>query len=140
AHPPCASRPGQDRPPHLLGAGRAPGDQRPDRRDLQRSPAGDLPPRRGRPGADRPPHARRQSGKGAGVRPWRRAALSSVVPIVSSLLAILAAFVVGGLFLELRGKDALLAYRILFERGLGNADGLTETFKQMAPLLIISGG
>ncbi|MEA2584823.1 MAG: ral nucleoside transport system permease protein [Thermomicrobiales bacterium] len=65
---------------------------------------------------------------------------ASLTPFVSSLLAIGLAFLVGGIFLEARGKDALLAYRILFERGLGDADGLTETFKQMAPLLIISGG
>ena len=50
------------------------------------------------------------------------------------------AFLVGGIFLELRGKDALQAYRILFERGLGRSRRLTETFKQMAPLLIVSAG
>lgn len=63
-----------------------------------------------------------------------------IVPVISSLAAILAAFVVGGIFLEFRGKDALNAYQILFQRGLGNSDGLTETFKQMAPVLIVSGG
>lgn len=63
-----------------------------------------------------------------------------VMPVASSLLAVLLAFVVGGIFLEFRGKDALNAYHILFERGLVNRDGLTETFKTMAPLLIISGG
>lgn len=62
------------------------------------------------------------------------------MPIASSLLAVLLAFVVGGIFLEFRGKDALNAYDILFERGLVNRNGLTETFKTMAPLLIISGG
>src|SRR4051794_1169343 len=65
---------------------------------------------------------------------------ATLTPIVSSLLAIALAFLVGGIFLELRGKDALHAYRILFDRGLGNSDGLTETFKQMAPLLIVSAG
>lgn len=65
---------------------------------------------------------------------------ASLTPLVSSLLAIGLAFLVGGLFLEARGKDAIAAYRILFERGLGGRDGLTETFKQMAPLLIVSGG
>ena len=64
---------------------------------------------------------------------------ASLTPVVSSLLAVALAFLVGGLFLEARGKDALHAYRILFDRGLGNQDGLTETFKQMAPLLIVSG-
>jgi ABC-type uncharacterized transport system permease subunit len=63
-----------------------------------------------------------------------------LLPVLSSLAAILAALIVGGLFLELRGKDAVNAYRILFERGLFNHDGLTESFKQMAPVLIVSGG
>jgi simple sugar transport system permease protein len=63
-----------------------------------------------------------------------------LVPVISSLAAIAAALLVGGVFLELRGKDAVNAYRILFERGLINRDGLTETFKQMAPVLIVSGG
>lgn len=68
------------------------------------------------------------------------AARERLMPVVSSLLAILLAFVVGGIFLEFRGKDALNAYQILFERGLVNRNGLTETFKTMAPLLIVSGG
>ncbi|MCA9860664.1 MAG: hypothetical protein KC438_13130, partial [Thermomicrobiales bacterium] len=54
----------------------------------------------------------------------------SILPIVSSVLAIVMAFVIGGIFLEANGKDALHAYRILFERGLVNGDGLTETFKK----------
>jgi general nucleoside transport system permease protein len=64
----------------------------------------------------------------------------TVTPLISSLLAILMAFVIGGIFLEATDKDALEAYRILFERGLGNSRGLTETFKKMAPLLIVSSG
>ncbi len=70
----------------------------------------------------------------------RVSARLSPAPLLSSLLAILAAFLIGGLFLEATGKDALEAYRILFERGLFDRDGLTETFKKMAPLLIISSG
>jgi ABC-type uncharacterized transport system permease subunit len=49
----------------------------------------------------------------------------SLTPIASSLLAIAMAFVIGGIFLEATGKDAWNAYRILFERGLGDSDGLT---------------
>jgi len=60
-----------------------------------------------------------------------------LLPIASSLMAILLALIVGGIFLELRGKDALNAYDILFERGLINRSGLTETFKTMAPLLML---
>lgn len=65
---------------------------------------------------------------------------ATLIPLISSLIAILMAFVIGGLFLEATGKDALEAYRILIERGLGSSIGLTETFKKMAPLLIVSSG
>ena len=60
--------------------------------------------------------------------------------LASSLGAIVGALLVGGLFLEARGMDALLAYRILLERSVLSADGLTETAKMMAPLLIVSAG
>ncbi|MGI8475680.1 MAG: ABC transporter permease, partial [Thermomicrobiales bacterium] len=63
-----------------------------------------------------------------------------LAPVVSSFLAILLAFIVGGLFLELRGHDAIDAYRILFARCIDNQEGLTETFKKMAPVLIGGGG
>lgn len=66
--------------------------------------------------------------------------VATLTPIVSSLIAIALAFLVGGIFLELRGKDPIAAHRILIERSIGNDDGLTETFKQMAPLLIVSAG
>jgi general nucleoside transport system permease protein len=65
---------------------------------------------------------------------------TNYVPLLSSLFAIVTAFLIGGIFLQARGFDALEAYRILFERGLGSQTGLTETFKKMAPLLIVSGG
>lgn len=63
-----------------------------------------------------------------------------ILPLLSSLGAILAAFIVGGLFLEARDKNAISAYRVLFERGLLTSDGMTETLKQMAPVLIVSAG
>lgn len=71
-----------------------------------------------------------------------RARLSgtTLTPLISSLFAILMAFVIGGIFLEATGKDALEAYRIMIERGVGSSTGLTETFKKMAPLLIASSG
>lgn len=71
-----------------------------------------------------------------------RARMSGInlLPIVTSILAIVMAFVIGGIFLQANGKDALHAYQILFERGLVNRDGLTETFKKMAPMLIVSAG
>lgn len=61
-------------------------------------------------------------------------------PFAGSSLAIVAAFVVGGIFLELRGKDALGAYDLLFRRGLGTSYGIVETLIRMAPLLIVSAG
>ena len=61
-------------------------------------------------------------------------------PLVSSLFAILAALIAGGLFLVLRGKDPLAAYAILFGRGLGTPYGIAETLIRMAPLLIVAGG
>jgi general nucleoside transport system permease protein len=72
----------------------------------------------------------------------RRLALTSgtFMPLASSLLAVLAAFLVGGLFLEARGKDAIGAYQILIQRGLGSSFGLTEILIRMAPLLIVSAG
>ncbi|MBA3413723.1 MAG: ABC transporter permease [Chloroflexia bacterium] len=63
-----------------------------------------------------------------------------VRPLVSSLFAILAAFVAGGVFLALRGKDPLAAYAILFSRGLGTPYGIVETLIRMAPLLIVAVG
>lgn len=72
----------------------------------------------------------------------RRLALTSgtFMPLASSILAVLAAFLVGGLFLEARGKDALGAYQILIQRGLGSSFGTTEILIRMAPLLIVSAG
>jgi len=64
----------------------------------------------------------------------------NLTPLVSSLLAIVMALVIGGLFLEATDKDALNAYQILFERGLWSNTGITETLKKMAPLLIVSSG
>jgi ABC-type uncharacterized transport system permease subunit len=72
----------------------------------------------------------------------RRLVLTSgtALPLASSLLAVAAAFLVGGLFLEARGKDAIGAYQILIERGLGTSFGITEILIRMAPLLIVSAG
>ncbi len=61
-------------------------------------------------------------------------------PLLTSLAAIVAAMVLGGAFLALRGKDPLAAYAMLFTRGLGTSYGITETLIHMAPLLIVSAG
>ncbi|MDP9363623.1 MAG: ABC transporter permease, partial [Chloroflexota bacterium] len=65
---------------------------------------------------------------------------TGVRPLVSSLFAIVAAFVAGGVFLLLRGKDPLAAYALLFGRGLGTSYGIVETLIRMAPLLIVAAG
>lgn len=66
---------------------------------------------------------------------WLRTA-----PLFSSAIAVLAALAIGALFLAVDGKDWQTAYGVLFERGLADRDGLGETFKKMAPLLIVGGG
>jgi ABC-type uncharacterized transport system permease subunit len=65
---------------------------------------------------------------------------SRLAPLVTSLAAIVAAMVLGGVFLAMRGKDPLAAYGMLFSRGLGTSYGITETLIRMAPLLIVSAG
>ncbi|MGH2558952.1 MAG: ABC transporter permease [Thermomicrobiales bacterium] len=66
--------------------------------------------------------------------------LRSVLPLASSIVAIALALLAGGLFLEARGNDALDAYRILLDAGLGDAGSVTETLKKSAPLLIVGAG
>lgn len=61
-------------------------------------------------------------------------------PWLSSILAIVAAFGVGAIFLAAVGKDPLQAYSLLISRGLGSTFGLTETLIKMAPLLLVSAG
>jgi simple sugar transport system permease protein len=71
----------------------------------------------------------------------RQGLLSSrFTPLLTSLAAIVAAMLLGGIFLLLRGKDPLAAYAMLFSRGLGTSYGITETLIRMAPLLIVSAG
>lgn len=66
--------------------------------------------------------------------------LGAARPLLSSACAILAAFVAGGVFLALRGKDPLAAYRLLFGRGLFSSFGVTETLIKSAPLLLVGAG
>ena len=64
----------------------------------------------------------------------------SLAPLLSSILAIVAAFLVGAIFLGAVGKDPLRAYGVLVGRGMGSSFGLTETLIKMAPLLLVSAG
>jgi simple sugar transport system permease protein len=65
---------------------------------------------------------------------------AALVPVLSSVLAALLALGLGGLFLLLRGKDPVLVYRLMLERGPGTDYGLSESAIRMAPLLIIGAG
>ena len=65
---------------------------------------------------------------------------SRFMPLLTSLAAIAAALIMGGLFLAVRGKDPFAAYEMLVSRGLGTSYGITETLIRMAPLLIVSAG
>ena len=65
---------------------------------------------------------------------------SRLTPLITSLVAIAAALLLGGIFLAIRGKDPLAAYGMLVGRGLGTSYGITETLIHMAPLLVVSAG
>jgi ABC-type uncharacterized transport system permease subunit len=65
---------------------------------------------------------------------------SRFAPLLTSLAAIAAALILGGIFLAMRGKDPLAAYAMLVTRGLGTPYGITETLIRMAPLLIVRAG
>ena len=71
----------------------------------------------------------------SGSLSWRSFAL-----LLSSLLAVATAFLIGGIFLWLLGKEPLAAYEVLINRGLRSSLGVTEILIKMAPLLIVSAG
>ena len=58
----------------------------------------------------------------------------------SSVLAVIGACLAGAVLLRLTGHDPWTVYRLIVERGLLDLDGLTESLKKMAPLLIITAG
>lgn len=63
-----------------------------------------------------------------------------LVPVATSLLAVLAALVLGAILLWLRDKDPILTYRLTIERGVGTSYGLTEAAVKMAPFLLVGSG
>jgi simple sugar transport system permease protein len=65
---------------------------------------------------------------------------TALTPLAGSLLAIVAAFLTGGLFLLIVGKDPFEAYRLLVSRSLGSSLGITESLIRMAPLLFVAAG
>jgi ABC-type uncharacterized transport system permease subunit len=75
------------------------------------------------------------------IRPANRSALAQALAAVLRVLAPIAlAFIVGGLALELLGKDPIAYYGFVLERGLLRSGGLQETVTRMAPLLLIAAG
>lgn len=65
---------------------------------------------------------------------------SRTAPLGGSLLAILAALLVGGLFLAATGHDPIPVYRTIFGRGAGSTFGVTESLTKAAPLLFVAAG
>jgi len=74
---------------------------------------------------------------GAVHRPALRALLAAVLRVLAPIAL---ALIVGGLALELLGKDPLAYYGFVLERGLLRFGGLEETVTRMAPLLLIASG
>lgn len=58
----------------------------------------------------------------------------------SSVLAVIGACLLGAVLLGATGHNPWTVYRLIVERSLLDGDGLTESFKKMAPLLIITAG
>ena len=76
----------------------------------------------------------------AGPRGWRAPGVlagAAALPLASSLLAILAAFTTGTVFLLVMGKDTAAVYERLIRRGLLSEFGVTETLIKAAPLLLV---
>lgn len=63
-----------------------------------------------------------------------------LMPVATSLLAALAALLLGAILLWLRDKDPILVYRLTIERGVGTSYGLTEAAVKMAPFLLVGSG
>ncbi len=61
-------------------------------------------------------------------------------PTVLSMVSIICSLITGGIILLVIGKDPVLYFSLLFERGLGTSLGVIEAIIKMAPLLIISAG
>jgi simple sugar transport system permease protein len=66
--------------------------------------------------------------------------INRVLPVVSSLLAIVAALAVGAGLIAIAGVNPLEAYSILFNEALLNYYGLGNTLTKTAPLLLTSLG
>jgi general nucleoside transport system permease protein len=73
------------------------------------------------------------------------AALKSIAqadlkPAILSIFSISCSLITGGVILLVIGKNPVVYFSLLLERGLGSSLGVTESIIKMAPLLIISAG
>lgn len=75
------------------------------------------------------------------ARPANGSALpAALAAVLRVLVPIALALLMGGLALELLGKDPFAYYGFVLERGLVRPGGLQETATRMAPLLLIAAG
>ncbi len=65
---------------------------------------------------------------------------AAIAPLISSVLAITVALVMGAAVLALTGHDPWPVYRTIFGRGLGSEFGITESMVKAAPLIIVAAG
>jgi len=70
----------------------------------------------------------------------RRPAASGRLVFAVSIIAILAALVVAGIFFQIYGVSPVRAYQVILKGALGSWLGLTETVRRAIPLLLIGVG
>jgi ABC-type uncharacterized transport system permease subunit len=66
--------------------------------------------------------------------------LDWAVPVLTAVLAVVAAFAVGALFIIILGADPVEAYKAIIVGAFGNVNALTETMIKAAPLVITAAG
>jgi simple sugar transport system permease protein len=66
--------------------------------------------------------------------------LDRTVPISTAVLAVVAALLVGGLFIIILGANPLKAYKAIMVGALGNVNALTETMVKATPLILTGAG
>jgi len=74
------------------------------------------------------------------LRLEKRLYSSRVVPFVVPLVSVLAAFIIGAIFLYFSGYEPLKVYGMIFDGAFGSAYGISETIVKGIPLLLCSLG
>lgn len=75
-----------------------------------------------------------------GLKIEKRPVASGRVVFLVSFLAIIAAFVIAGIFFQIYGVSPIHAYKLILRGSLGSIFGLTETVRRMIPLLLCGVG